>query len=152
MQEIWINLGRSDKARRPSTIIEISNTGLFKRLDGTIGVIPLRMQIGTPPKLVYRILMEYFKPKTEEDIRLGRDIIDHVSYEPVDMNINDIRNLRWCTQKENNNFDEHLHNLSTALKGKSKSKPVWNKGKKGLQVAWNKGKHRKVIDGRHVYY
>lgn len=152
MQEIWINLERSNKAMRPNTIIEISNTGLFKRLDGTIGVIPLRMQIGKPPKRVYRILMDYFKSRTEEDIRLGRNIVDHISYEPVGMNINDIRNLRWCTQKENNNFDEHLYNLSTALKGKSKSKPVWNKGKKGLQTAWNKGKHRKVIDGRYIYY
>lgn len=26
------------------------------------------------------------------------------------MNINDVRNLRWCTTKENNNFEEALIN------------------------------------------
>lgn len=119
MQEIWIELERSDNARRPSTIIEISNTGLFRRLNGTVGVIPLRMQIGKPAKRVYRLLMEYFKPKSEEDIDLCRDQVDHISHNPIGMNINDVRNLRWCTPKENSNFEEAKLNYSKGNKGKN---------------------------------
>ena len=66
------------------------------------------------------------------------------------MNINDVRNLRWCTPKENNNFEEALNNkrdgrysktpewrkkMSLGMKGRVPS----NKGTKGCQVAWNKG-------------
>lgn len=119
MQEIWINLERSDKARCPNTIVAISNTGLFRRLNGTVGVIPLRMLIGKPAKRVYRLLMEYFKPKSEEDISLGRDCVDHITHNPIDMNINDIRNLRWCNNKENCNFKEAKLNYSKGNKGKN---------------------------------
>jgi len=28
----------------------------------------------------------------------------------MNMNINDVRNLRWCTPKENNNFPEAMAN------------------------------------------
>ena len=42
------------------------------------------------------------------------------------MYVNDVRNLRWCTQKENCNFEETKAKLSAALKCKT----PWNKGKK----------------------
>lgn len=35
----------------------------------------------------------------------------------MNYNVNDIRNLRWCTYKENNSFEEAYSNRSNALKG-----------------------------------
>lgn len=33
---------------------------------------------------------------------------------------NEVSNLRWCTQKENNNYELHIHNLRHAFKDKRK--------------------------------
>ena len=49
---------------------------------------------------------------------LQRDCVDHITHYPTNYNVNDIRNLRWCTKSENNNFDERRKDLSKAKKGK----------------------------------
>lgn len=131
MDEIWINL--INNSYRHDAIIAISNLGNMKRVNGIIEPIPLRQMINR--EYAYRILAKHFIPKTEEDIYLNRNLIDHITHNPTDMNVNDIRNLRWCNKHENATFDEALNNQINSKVG---SIP-WNKGKKGLQVAWNKG-------------
>lgn len=123
----WLELKLESK--KPDRIVAITDTGLMKRHNGVIEPIPYRQNITLNGKKVraYRILAENFLPKTEEDITLGRDCIDHITHNPTDMNINDIRNMRWCTHKENLNFEEAKRNKSLSMKGK----PSWNKGLHG---------------------
>lgn len=133
MQEIWIKLEHN--SNHPNDIIAISNTGLYKLRKGTIHTAKLRHHILFNGKYVYtyRILAEYFIPKTEEDIVLGRNYIDHISHQPEGMNINDIRNLRWCTRKENDNFKEAKVNKSKAKKGKKLSEEHKDKISKSMK-------------------
>lgn len=92
----------------------------MRRVNGVIEPAPLRQSIGKPMKLVSRILAEHFIPKTAEDIAIGRNIVDHITHHPKDMNVNDIRNLRWCTRGENSRFEESRNNHSKAQRGKCK--------------------------------
>lgn len=118
MTEIWIKTGNTLK--RSYVVIEISNMGRLKHYDGHISISLYRQYIkfnGTK-KYVYRIIAETFIPKTEEDIRLHRNVIDHISHNPSNMYLNDVRNLRWCTQAENNGFDEIRDKFSKAKLGK----------------------------------
>lgn len=161
MQEIWIEI--SHNSNHPNDIIAISNTGLYKLRKGTINVAKLRHHILINGEYVYtyKILAEHFIPKTPEDIALGRNCIDHITHNPEGMNINDIRNLRWCTRTENNNFAEARCNSSNARKGKLlseetkrkisislKGKNTWTKGKPNA----NRGKHWKLVNGKRVWY
>lgn len=149
MDEIWIEIEQPANNYSPLAIIAISNRGNMKRRCGRIEPIPLRKTIygGKRKVLAYRLLMEHFKPRSEEDIALGRNQVDHITHNPTDMNVNDIRNMRWCTIKENANFEEAKHNTSKALKGRTfseetkrklsescKGRIPWNKGKKGYHV------------------
>lgn len=107
-----------------NTIIAISDEGLMLRRNGVIEPIPYRQNVNHNGKRIrcYRLLMEHFKPKTDEDISLERDCVDHITHNPADMNINDIRNMRWCTHKENLNFEEAKRNKSLSQKGKPSNK------------------------------
>ena len=121
MQEIWINLEHT--SNHAHDIIAISNTGLIKHRNGITEISKLRShtRVNGKDKYISIILAEHFIPKTEEDIALGRDWVDHITHNPIDMNINDIRNLRWCTAKENANFKEAKCKHSEAMKGKKHS-------------------------------
>lgn len=118
MDEIWVNLNR--EIIQQKTIVAVSNMGNKKLGSGIIKPISLRECMTYKGKHVriYRFIAEYFIPKTEEDIRLNRKYVDHITHNPIGININDIRNLRWCTQKENCNFEESRNKLSKAMKGK----------------------------------
>ena len=48
--------------------------------------------------LVHRLVAQAFIPKTEEDIRIGRDDVNHINGNKHD---NRVVNLEWCTQEEN---------------------------------------------------
>lgn len=125
MEEIWINIPIKDMNRSNIAIIAISNLGNMKRRNGIIEPISLRQTIGRI--FAYRILLEHFKPKTDEDIALGRNQVDHITHNPSDMNVNDIRNLRWCTAKENHNFEEFRKNASHCFKGRKHSEEARRK-------------------------
>ena len=137
----WLELKLESK--KSDRIVAISDTGLMKRHNGVIEPIPYRQKITINGKKVraYRILAEAFLPKTDEDIILGRDCVDHITHNPTDMNINDIRNMRWCTYKENNNFEEAKQRKAVAFANRSEE---WcrriSEGKKG-KPSWNKGLH-----------
>ena len=148
MMEEWKSTNNT--SRRGDTIVEVSNYGRLKLKSGEIRDSYYRQCMRYEGKFtkVHIVIAKLFIPKTDEDIRLGRNCIDHKTHNPIGININDVRNLRWCTYKENNNFDEaKLHkkeiartpewceNMSKGMKGRI----PWNKGKKGLQTAWNKG-------------
>lgn len=121
MKEEWITLN-SNKHSNRYKIIAISNLGRIKRLNGKVEESKYRTRICG--KRIYRIIADNFliTCKSKEQI-----YVDHITHEPLDMNINDVRNLRWCTQKENTNFEEARINNSNSKKGK----PTWNKGMSG---------------------
>ena len=141
MKEEWIEI--EQKSNKPNAIVAVSNTGCVKRYNGEITVTTLRDSIirykGKQIRL-HRLIAMLFIPKTEEDIRLNRNAVDHKTHNPIGMNINDVRNLRWCTIKENNNFDEAKSKKKIAQNNRS---PEWCKNisesRKGI-VPWNKGK------------
>lgn len=105
-KEIWISTGSK---HGNNTIIAISNCGRLMRKSGKIEVLKYRQVItyyGEKESRAYKILAEYFIRKTENDKIMRRLVVDHKTHNPKDMFINDIRNLRWCTNKENCNFTE----------------------------------------------
>ena len=165
MIETWIKL--NNNANRGDTIIEISNTGLMKCKNGTIKPIPLRQATYYNGKLtlISRILAIIFIPNPK-----NKPQVDHRSHNPKDMNVNDIRNLRWCTNKENSNFkecienkrkaklgkhhtDEHNQHISESLKGNPKL-AVWKNKKRpdetrkkmseSAKLGWIKRKNKKA--------
>jgi hypothetical protein len=171
MKEEWIEI--KHKRKKPNTIVAVSNTGCVKRYSGEITVSTLRESMirykGKQMRL-HRLIATLFIPKTQEDIRLGRDCVDHITHNPTDMNINDVRNLRWCTTKENNNFEEAISNkrgikrteetknklrnrvITEEWRRKNseshKGKTPWNKGLRGTAVTKHyKGKE---IDNQSV--
>ena len=123
----WYYLSHPTKIN-DKAIIAISDTGEFMRKSGEIGVIPYRMRVSHNGNKVraYRLIAEVFLQTVHSP---EQDCIEHITHNPVNMNINDIRNLRWCTHKENLNFDEYKLNRSNVMKGKS----TWNKGISGKE-------------------
>lgn len=140
MNEIWIEIELNKNNHMQTAIVAVSNKGNMKRRNGIIEPIPLRQSIGKPMKLLYRILAEHFIPKTEEDISLKRNCVDHITHNPKDMNVNDIRNLRWCTKGENSRFDEARSNHSISQTGKLKGRKLSKERRKQISES-QKGMH-----------
>lgn len=149
MNEEWIYIERNRV--KPNTVVAVSNTGLLKRANGEISLSELRhshIWIDGRQVRVHRIIAERFLIGVR---RPEQTFVDHITHDPVGMNVNDVRNLRWCTIKENNNFDEAHQNHLKAQRNRSpewckrisegkKGSTPWNKGLKG-GTSWNKGIH-----------
>ena len=138
MKEEWIEI--KHKMKKPNTIVAVSNTGYIKRENGEIDVADIRgssMRFNGKLCRLHQVIATLFIPKTEEDIRLGRNIIDHITHNPEGINVNDVRNLRWCTQKENANFPEALANKQGKKRSPETCKRI-SDSHKGL-TPWNKG-------------
>lgn len=120
MKELWKETGNT--IVKDNVIVAVSNMGRIKRRDGTIEFSSYRQDfyVNKEKTRIYRFIAEHFIPKTQEDIALGRNEIDHITHEPVGMNINDVRNLRWCTHKENMGFEEVRTKLSKSNIGTEK--------------------------------
>ena len=151
MIEEWKNTNNT--CPQMKTIIAVSNYGRLKLRSGEIKDSYYRqvMRYEGKSTKVHIVIAKLFIPKTDEDIRLGRNFIDHKTHNPIGININDIRNLRWCTNKENCNFEEAKlnkhkpHKITTqgkyvrsleTLKKLSQSKlgkTPWNKGLTGTE-------------------
>lgn len=123
MREIWIATFSTNK-KDPKTIIAISNKGRIIRKNGTIENSFYMQQFHYKGKriLIHRFIADNFIKRTEEDIMKNRNCIDHITHHPENMNINDIRNMRWCTPKENCNFQERIEQLSKSKKRTTKPK------------------------------
>lgn len=126
--EVWkVFRDKRDKKHPYASIWEVSNLGRIKR-DGVI-VEPklgnwgyLRLSFGC----VHKIVAQAFIPKTEEDILLHRDCVDHIDGNKMN---NQASNLRWCTHEENVTFPlarERLYESckKSGFKGRPPKKPV----------------------------
>lgn len=77
--------------------------------------------------------------------------VDHID---GDLNNNAVSNLRWCTKKQNCNYELHKNNLSKSLKGKT----PWNKGvknwmpKESSEIIKQKAKDRLKDKTNHPTY
>lgn len=122
MTEVWIET--NNKNNYSKTIVAISNMGNVKLKNGEIRPSRYREMVTYKGKQIriYRFIANHLIPKSEEDIELNRNQIDHITHNPVGMNINDVRNLRWCTQKENMGFDEARYNNSKGHIGNTSAK------------------------------
>jgi hypothetical protein len=122
MEEIWVNTESNRNCK--CDIIAFSNLGNLKYRSGIQKAAKLRQLVKFNNRMtfVYRAIAECFIPKTETDIALHRDYVDHITHNPIDINVNDFRNLRWCTQKENMNAPEAKKNLSVSHKHLTGSK------------------------------
>lgn len=112
---MWIEL--NNRNSHDNDIVAVSDTGMIKRKSGIIEESTLRQLItvnGNQIKLS-RFLAESLIPKTEDDIIHERNFVDHITHQPIDMNVNDIRNLRWCNNEENINFEEAKLNHKIAM-------------------------------------
>ena len=120
MDEKWIHLTKVKVCKH--AVVAISNTGKFRRADGTVGVLKLRHQLKYDGEIkeCYRIIAEHFLITVK---RTDQTCIDHVTHCPTEYNVNDVRNLRWCTKSENSNFEEARRNISISKSGEKH--PRW---------------------------
>lgn len=114
IDEQWLELQRETRNRR--YIVAISNTGKYRRADGTVGCLMLRQHVRYQGKLefAYRIIAKHFLITVR---RPDQQYIDHIQHNPTEYNVNDIRNLRYCTEAENHRFEEAREHLSIANSG-----------------------------------
>lgn len=139
-KEIWKRVRDKIKGKHISkkTVIAISNCGRCMLANGEITIAELRKSIcyNGRNKTLSSILAELFIPKSEDDIIKNRNIVDHITHNPSNMHVNDVRNLRWCTKKENSNFEEAIINMTKANKEIANRIDVKEKFIKRLNVRW----------------
>lgn len=137
MTELWIKT--NNKPIRGNIIIEISNMGRLKRLDGIIYDSKLRQTVKFNGKLtrVYRVIAETFLPNPD-----NKPCVDHKTHKPINMNINDIRNLRWCTHQENDSFPEAIKNKSNAKIGTHPSEETKQRMSEAHKIRWQESKKK----------
>lgn len=135
--EYWVKFKASEKSNDDYIIWHVSNKGrIAKNLTVSYGKLHKDGYMYTGNmKAVHRIVAEAFIPKSQEDIFLNRDYIDHIDGDKCN---NCAENLRWCTIKENNNFPlARLHsslsrmgskNIMYKKQANNKNKVIFNNG------------------------
>jgi hypothetical protein len=132
IDEQWYEIQRIHTNNQ--SIAALSNTGKYRRVDGSEGILDLRHKVqhkGTK-QLAYRIIAEHFLITVK---RPDQNQIDHITHHPMEYNVNDVRNLRYCTQTENTNFDEAKENGKFCKIGKKnpmygktgENSPMWGR-------------------------
>lgn len=117
IDEQWVTL--TNDWIKPERIVAISNTGKYRRANGEIGESVLRktrVLYGGRRLRIGIVIARHFLITVKAP---NQDCLDHITHNPKEYNVNDVRNLRWCTKKENLNFEEARSNNSKAKKGKS---------------------------------
>lgn len=116
MDEIWIKADNC-KANTSIVITEISNKGRIKYKSGEIKESTTNTRVcinGIRKRIYYHIADNFLQTVRRPD----QIMIDHITHNPVGININDVRNLRWCTKLENDRFEEARNNRSKANSNK----------------------------------
>lgn len=122
IDEQWVDVPQSQYHKR--TICQVSNTGKYKRNNGEIGVLTKCQFTHRPEQIIFsHFIAEHFLITVR---RPDQNCIDHITHHPTEYNINDVRNLRWCTRAENSRFEEARSNKSNALSGEKN--PMYGKG------------------------
>ena len=91
---------------------------------------------------LHRLLAKAFIPNIE-----NKPHVDHINGVRDD---NRLENLRWCTNKENQNFELARINNSSALKGKKQTKESVEKRAKTLQKSIGKKVNQFALDGSFI--
>lgn len=116
--EQWIDLPRG-AAQTSSRIYAFSSCGRIRYGNGTVKDSPMRQTIQINGKIfrLYHLIADNFLITVRRPEQVQ---IDHMTSTPKDYAVNDVRNLRYCTQKENVNFPECRERMSSSqwLKGK----------------------------------
>lgn len=109
IDEQWVEIPKVKRFKKG--IVSISNTGMYRRADGSTGCLDLRHKFyyNGKLKLCYRVIAEQFLITVK---RPDQNQIDHITHHPNEYNVNDVRNLRWCTNAENHCFEEARTNQS----------------------------------------
>lgn len=155
-KEIWIRTECSTS--RSVDVKAFSNCGRILRGDGKIEVAKelSKVKFNNKSMLIHRAIALAFIPKTEDDILKQRDTIDHITHNPKDFYVNDVRNLRWCTIAENNGFEEIRQKLSLARKGRVSNANgcKWSESKHNLFKTnkYCKDKTWKIVEGKRVWF
>ena len=63
--------------------------------------------------LLHRLIIEHFKPQTEDDKIFNRNVVDHKDRNKLN---NDINNLRWVTYSENSRNSDRCTILDDDIK------------------------------------
>lgn len=88
----------------------------------------LQLEDGSRKSFYVHILVAiHFIPKTQEDILLGRNLVNHKNLLPTD---NYVSNLEWCTYEENNRHARE-NGASNIIKPIQKVSNNWGKGTSG---------------------
>lgn len=139
IDEKWIDFEPPKSLRYGKhSIISISNTGKFKKLNGESGILRrAHCVIRESGKLICsHIIAEHFLITVR---RPDQIIVDHITHFPTEYNVNDVRNLRWCTKVENSGFPEARENLKASAKRGSDSN-LWKGDDVGPQAAYLRAK------------
>lgn len=120
IKEKWFIIREDSRA---NMIEAISDRGNLRYGDGSVrpAKIYAHIKLGDKRVPISHLIAEHFIGKSEDDIFLGRDIVDHITHHPDGMNVNDVRNIRWCTHKENSNFPEAKTNMSIGMTGRPRT-------------------------------
>lgn len=118
IDEKWIDLTKYKVFKK--TIVAVSNTGKYRRSNGTEGILSIRQRVSYKGELerCSHIIADHFLITVK---RPDQTYVDHITHNPTEYYVNDIRNLRYCTHKENLNFDEARENNSKAHRGEKSS-------------------------------
>lgn len=90
----------------------VSNYGRIFSLTNTVRLIKPQTQnagytivnVAGKCRTLHRVVAHMFIERTEEDIKNGRNEIDHINH---DKSNNTVENLRWLNRKENTKSDNH---------------------------------------------